>query len=118
MITTQIDTAELAKEIAKELAELTKPQKPVRTMPASPEPFCLLRARLKEFGMDHGYFAQKLGIYPATLSMRMTGKRQWLLDEMYAAMDILHVPYDQIHEYFPKGGGISKASVSSKRTSA
>jgi len=66
--------------------------------------FLKLRGRIKELGMDHGYLAKKLGMYPHTLSKRMTGKLQWQLDEMYAAMDVLLLPYNRLHEYFPKNG--------------
>ena len=66
--------------------------------------FLKLRARMKELDVDQLYLAKKLKMCPASLSLRMTGKIQWQLDEMYAAMDILHLPHDQLHLYFPQNG--------------
>jgi len=117
-ITALVDAAALAKDIARELATLIKPQVseclPPCNAKGSSVPFKQLRLRIDELGMTHIYFAKILGkkvgleFYPHTLSKRMTGKVQWQLNEMYAAMDILKLPYDLLPEYFPKGG-ISKA---------
>lgn len=66
--------------------------------------FLKLRGRMKELGMEQEYLAKKLGICIASLSRRLNGHKQWLMSEMYAAMDILLLPHESLHEYFPKGG--------------
>jgi len=122
MITAQInipeliDTSALAKDIARELSVLIKPQAPERlpSCTGSSEPFARLRLRLKELGMDHGYLAKKLGMYPHTLSKRMTGKLPWQLSEMYTVLDTLLLPYDLMHEYFPKGGVLKAVRAPAK----
>lgn len=38
------------------------------------------------------------------VSHRMSGKEPWALDECYQILDLLHIPYDQLHIYFPPGG--------------
>jgi len=108
MITTQIDTVELAKELAHELSQIMNVQN--RRVPSieihdDAAPFAKLRARINELGYDHAYFAKKLKMTPATLSRRMTGKLQWQLNEMYAALEILCIPHEQLSDYFPKEGG-------------
>lgn len=64
----------------------------------------LLRAKLTELGMEHAYFAKKLGIGASSLSLKMTGKSSWDLDLAYRAMDVLSLPYERLHEFFPKSG--------------
>jgi len=108
MITTQIDTIALAKELARELTAIIKPQRVPRIPSAfaqnNTELFRELRGHLAELGMDHKYFAEKLGMCPASFSGRMTGRLQWQMNEMYAVMDTLKIPYEQLSEYFPKNG--------------
>jgi|GEM_PF-3552123 len=106
MITVQIDIPALAKEIGSELEKLKKSQESDH-LPANKlrhTPFALLRLRVEELGYDCAYFARKLNMSKATMSSRMTGKRPWLITEMYAAMDLLMLSHDKLHEYFPKNG--------------
>ena len=63
-----------------------------------------LRSRMNEYGMDHAYFAKKINISTATLSKRMNARQPWLITEIYRSMDVLQIPYDRMHEYFPKDG--------------
>jgi len=70
------------------------------------ELYAKLRARIKEYGMDHEYLAKKLKMSSATLSRRMTEKRPWLITEIYTVKEILQLPKDRLHEYFPKDGKI------------
>ena len=108
-----IDTVALAKEIAQELALHIEPQPSYALPPlsASAQPFARLRSRLRESGMEHDYFARRLHMAAASLSRRMTGKLQWQLSEMYAAMDILGLPYELLSEYFPKGGASARGKA-------
>jgi hypothetical protein len=68
------------------------------------ELFARLRKRIADFGLTHSYFANKINVSPATLSKRINNKSPWLLTEMYQAMEVLQIPHDRMHDYFPKGG--------------
>jgi len=64
-----------------------------------------LRGALVEKEIDQAYLAKKLGLnQPMSISKRMTGKVPWRINEMYAILDILGVPYEALSEYFPKDG--------------
>lgn len=71
--------------------------------------FNKLRGKLHELDIDQSYLAHKLKICPMSVSRKMTGKRPWTLDEMYAVMDLIQEPYEKLHEYFPKDGGVTRA---------
>jgi hypothetical protein len=70
--------------------------------------FNKLRGKLREFDIDQSYLAHKLKICPMSVSRKMTGKRPWTSDEMYAVMDLIQEPYEKLHEYFPKDGGATR----------
>lgn len=63
-----------------------------------------LRRMMAASDVDEEYLARRLLRSKSCISMRMTGKYPWTLDECYQIMDLLAIPYDQMHEYFPKGG--------------
>lgn len=66
--------------------------------------FRKLRGKLKEFDIDQAYLASKFGCSTMTISHCMTGKKQWTLDWMYAILDMIAEPYEQLYVYFPRGG--------------
>jgi len=105
-----IDVPALAKEIASELSAELKEKLGTIYIPRSHEDvfgvelFSKLRKRIHANGMTHDYFAEKLGLSVATLSRRMNNKSPWLSSEMYTALEILQLPHELLHEYFPKGG--------------
>lgn len=70
--------------------------------------FRKLRAILFEMEIDQSYLAEKLGISQQCVSHRLTGRYPWKLNEMYAVMDLIHEPYEKLHEYFPKDGGVTR----------
>lgn len=67
-------------------------------------PFGKLRGLLKEYDLDQKDFARMLYISETALSRRMSGRGDWLLSEIWQAMEILHIPANKMHEYFPKQG--------------
>ncbi len=69
--------------------------------------FLKLHGKLRELDVDQAYLAKKLHIDASTLSLRFNGKGDWRMSEMYAIMDLIQEPYEKLHEYFPKGGGIA-----------
>lgn len=54
--------------------------------------------------IDQKYLARKLLLSPKCVSQRMTGKCPWRMDEAYAIMDLLRLPYNQLADYFPPKG--------------
>lgn len=34
----------------------------------------------------------------------MNDRLSWSMTEMYQTLDLLHIPHDQLHFYFPKDG--------------
>lgn len=71
--------------------------------------FRKLRGKLRELDIDQSYLAKKLDICVMSISRKMTGKSPWTSDEMYAVMDLIQEPYEKLHEFFPKGGGVTAA---------
>jgi len=102
----QIDTDALADAIAFRLAGVIKNQEQPQPVAVtnSTETFAKLRARYRELGYDQSYLSEKLPLCPSALSARFTDKQPWQINEMYKIMDLLQLPYEQLHEYFPKNG--------------
>lgn len=67
-----------------------------------------LFAKLRGKMLEHGDTAKDIGnvmlVGTACVSMKLNARTPWHLDEMYALMDRYHIPYEQMAEYFPKGG--------------
>lgn len=63
-----------------------------------------LRRMMAASDIDAEYLARKLLLSKWSLSKRMMGRYPWRIDECYQIMDLLAIPYDQMHLYFPKGG--------------
>ena len=66
--------------------------------------FGKLRGKLVEMDIDYTYLSKEIDLGVTSISLRMTGKREWQLTEMYAILDLINEPYNRLHEYFPKGG--------------
>ena len=64
----------------------------------------VLRTQLKEKDIDVAYLADKLGVCTDYVRRRLRGAAPWIQTDMYAVLDMLHIPYDQIHIIFPPGG--------------
>ena len=68
------------------------------------KPHAKLRGALVAANIDQKYLARKLLLSRKCVSQRMTGKYPWTMDEAYAIMDLLRIPYDQMALYFPPKG--------------
>jgi hypothetical protein len=74
-------------------------------MARTPEKFRRLQAELMALGIDRPYLARLMKHRNRDcIDQRMAGNVQWSLCEMYALMDLIHWPYDRMHELFPKDG--------------
>ena len=67
-------------------------------------PYAALRGELMKNDIDQAYLCELLGRSQTYLTQRFTGRRSWEQDEMYFLLDLLLIPHDQLHLYFPKGG--------------
>lgn len=67
-------------------------------------PYKELRRAMRSADVSNVYLAEKLDMAASSVSLRLNGHCPWESDRMYAVMDLLHLPYDQLHIYFPPGG--------------
>ena len=67
----------------------------------SNRPHPKLRGKMAELDITGQYLARKLAIDPQTVSNKMMGYGPWTEDEMRGIMDILSIPEERMHEYFP-----------------
>jgi hypothetical protein len=67
-------------------------------------PHAKLRGAMVAADMDEEYLARKLLRGRTYVSQRMMGKKPWAMDEVYAIMDLLRLPHDQLAAYFPPKG--------------
>ena len=63
-----------------------------------------LRSRIRERGWTCADIAEDLGITAQSFSNRMNNKTPFDLAEIYKIMDLLEIPYNEMHLYFSKGG--------------
>lgn len=65
------------------------------------KPYRKLRFELQERDYDLRALAVKLNRSVTYVSRHLTGQQDWALREVYAIMDLIEAPLDQIGEYFP-----------------
>lgn len=63
-----------------------------------------LRAAIMLNGYKQSEIAKKIGMTVSTFSLRMTAKMPFTLNEAYSIADILHIPEEELHTYFPRDG--------------
>lgn len=66
--------------------------------------FSKLRGALVAKSIEQDYLAEKLGRSISYVTARMCGHADWTQRDMYMLMDLLKIPYNEMHEYFPKEG--------------
>lgn len=59
---------------------------------------------LAAYDMDEAYLARRLLRSQRCISQRLMAQYPWTLDECYQIMDMMRIPHDQLHLYFPKDG--------------
>ena len=74
-------------------------------------PYAKLRGALVEREMKQVDLIRELALlHPPismsqpTMSRRFNAKDPWTIAEMYAILDVLGIPDDQIHAFFPRNG--------------
>lgn len=78
------------------------------------KPFSVLRGALHEADIDQEYLCELTGRSKTYITMRMTAKAPWSQNDMYFLMDLLNIPYNRMHEFFPKGGKSVDAKLETK----
>lgn len=66
--------------------------------------FKLLRRTMFEDDVDQMTLGKTIGRSSSYISARFSGKMPFDANDMYAILDFLGVPHDQIHKYFPPNG--------------
>jgi len=54
--------------------------------------------------IEQDYLSEKLDRSISYITARMCGHADWSQRDMYTLMDLLRIPYNEMHEYFPKEG--------------
>ncbi|PWL41364.1 MAG: hypothetical protein DBY45_10140 [Clostridiales bacterium] len=75
------------------------------------KPFRKLRLVMFEKDYTQTILSQKIKMSATSLSKKMRGEGEFTLEEIYRIMDILDISYEQMHEYFPRGGRLNKKTV-------
>ena len=60
-----------------------------------------LSGRLKQLGIRQMDLTGVLGLKPASISHRFTGRTDWSLHEMYKLMEVCRADMSELHIYFP-----------------
>ena len=64
------------------------------------KPFKRLRCKLLECDMKQQELADRLGVSPATISTRLSGRLPWSVPEAVQVAKILDIPMDRLSEFF------------------
>lgn len=59
-----------------------------------------LRGRLRERGITQARFASMLGVCPTSLSLKLSGKREWTRREIERSCEILEIPLSEAYIFF------------------
>lgn len=51
----------------------------------------LLRAKIKEYGLNQSEVANRIGISPCTFSYKLNGSREFTASEIYKLSNLLHI---------------------------
>lgn len=68
-----------------------------------------LRAAMAEYGYTQSDLARVLLLSARSVSSRFTANEPWHIDEMYKLMNLLRLPHDELHLYFPQEGKPTQA---------
>lgn len=67
-------------------------------------PYRMLRERMKIMDTTSMELAERIDVTPVTFSKKLRGRSPWRDFEMYAILDYLHVPHEDLYLYFPPAG--------------
>lgn len=69
-----------------------------------------LRGKILELYRTQANFAKAMGLNPATLNGKLNKRRQWDVDEITKACELLEIPLCDAHLYFFCGNGCENAT--------
>lgn len=77
-----------------------------------------LRAVMSKHDITQAILARHLLVSTRTIAARLADEpgQAWTLPEMYATMELLNLPFDQLHVYFPPGGIAVKPEKAGSRS--
>lgn len=70
-------------------------------------PYEKLETRIFQSGVQKQDLAKMIGMSYQCLYMRLAGRTEWKLYEVYQIMNALEIPLEQITELFPAGAVLS-----------
>ena len=59
-----------------------------------------LRGKIREVFFTQEKFAEAMGISTTTISYKLNGLTEWTQEEIEKAVEVLSIPYEEIHVYF------------------
>lgn len=59
-----------------------------------------LRGRIRARYLNQAAFAKAVGMAPATVSLKLCGKRTWTVEEVRQVCAALAIPMEEAHLYF------------------
>ena len=59
-----------------------------------------LKGRIRERFVSQKAFAEKLGVTPETMTLRLNGKRDFTRTEIFNIASLLGIAYSDLEEYF------------------
>lgn len=68
------------------------------------KPFYRLRKEMYGLDINQEDIAQAIGKSPSYVSVRMCGKAQFDLADIYSIMDVLQIAPENMAEFFPRNG--------------
>lgn len=68
------------------------------------KPFYRLRKEMYGLDINQEDIAQAIGRSPSYVSVRMCGKAQFNLADIYGIMDVLQIAPENMAEFFPRNG--------------
>lgn len=73
-----------------------------RKMVLEDDMYYYLAGRLRQLQITQAELAAQLGLTPASLSHRMTGRVPWRVNEMYQVLKLIRAPESELSLYFPE----------------
>lgn len=62
--------------------------------------YAKLRGKIREVFGSQDAFALDMGMDRSTVSLKLNGKSDWTRNEIEKACYLLHIPIEEVHDYF------------------
>ena len=78
------------------------------------KPYVKLRTAMMIAEKKQEELAAAIAVNPTTFSKKMTAKSSWTLWEAYKMCELLHIPENELTDYFPKEFSVPHESVANQ----